>query len=93
MPEAEIIQLGAIAIIFLVAIREFFAYLKSKKDGNNGIQLNGKILEELQLMNTNHLETIRHCIESGNVELRNVLHEDFMKVIEILGRIDGRLGR
>jgi hypothetical protein len=93
MPEAELIQLGAIAIIFLVAIREFFAYLKSRKDGNNGVMLNGKILEELQLMNTNHLETIRRCIESGNTELRDTLHDDFMKVIEILGRIDGRLGR
>jgi hypothetical protein len=93
MPEAELIQLGAIAIIFLVAIREFFAYLKSRKEGDNGMMLNGKILDELQLMNSNHLETIRHCIENGNTELRNTLHDDFIKVIELLGRIDGRLGR
>ncbi len=32
--EDTIIQLGAVAIIFAFAIKEFFAYLKSRKNGN-----------------------------------------------------------
>ena len=31
---SEIYQIGAVAIIFMLAIREFFSYLKSRKNGN-----------------------------------------------------------
>ncbi len=37
MPGEQILQLGAVAVLFAIAIREFFGYLKAKKS-NNGTQ-------------------------------------------------------
>jgi hypothetical protein len=96
MPEQSVLQLGAVAILFLVGIREFFAYLKSKKDntnGNNGngYGLNKAILTELQTMNSNHLHTIQKCVEDGNRNLIETIHNDNTKMIELLGEIKGVL--
>ena len=86
----EILQLGTLGIIFLFAVKEFFAYLKMKKiEGNNG--LNGAILRELQSMNQNHLNELRKTIEEGNNRLIDSIHSDNIKIIELLGEIRGRL--
>ena len=87
--EEYLSQFGPIALLFAIAIREFFSYLKSKKNGNG----NGAILRELQTMNNNHLESLKRCITEGNQELRDILHDDNMKIIEVLGRIDGKLSK
>ena len=89
MPE-EYLILGPIGILFLFAMKEFFAYLKSKKNGNG---FNQQIFEELRTMNTNHLHDIRDCIETGNRQLIDTIHDDNTKIIEILGRIDGKLSK
>jgi len=36
MTNPELLQIGAVSIIFLFAIKEFFAWLKVRKNGNNG---------------------------------------------------------
>ena len=95
--ESEVLQLGAVAVLFLVGIREFFSYLKLKKDsetsGNGGASttLSKAILGELQTMNSNHLHTIQKCVEDGNRQLIETIHSDNIKMIELLGEIKGIL--
>lgn len=96
MVEQNLLELGAIAVLFLIAIREFFSYLKSKGAPNQANckgndAFNKAILEELQLMNSNHLHTIQKCVEDGNKNLVETIHNDNTKMIEILGRIEGNL--
>ena len=91
MPES-LLQLGAVAILFLVGIREFFSYLKSKKETNGNVgYMNGSILRELQTMNNNHLHSIQDAIESGNSRLIDAMHADNTKMIELLGEIKGHI--
>lgn len=92
-------QLGALAIIFLFAIKEFFAWLKIRKNKNG---VNKQILGALTQMNENHLNSICKAITEGNIELTKAINEghsntrkaitDMHKdLIEILGEIKGRL--
>lgn len=84
----NITQLTAIGIIFAIAIREFFGYLRTKKNGNNGF--NRQILEELRAMNINHLHAIEKAVKDGNDRLIETIHNDNMKIIELLGEIKGK---
>ncbi len=91
MPEGYL-QLGAVAILFTVAIREFFSYLKSKQEEKNGTgNCNALILKELQIMNTNYLNSLKDVIENGNCRLVDVIHADNTKMIQLLGEIKGVL--
>lgn len=92
------IQLGALAAIFALAIREFFAYLKVKKSESNGSNgkgsdLSGAILGELRRMNDNHLHSLKEAIEGGNARLVDVIHNDNTKMIELLGEIKGKINQ
>ena len=94
MPEESLLQLGALGIILVFAIREFFSYLKTRKDSNNvvaGNDMSSLILKELQTMNTNHLHTLQETIESGNARLVDSIHNDNTRIIELLGEIKGHL--
>lgn len=92
--QENLLQLGAVAILFLVGIREFFSYLKSKKEnGGNGSYLNASILRELQTMNNNHLHTIQETLEQGNARLIDTIHNDNTKIVELLGEIKGNLSQ
>ena len=95
--QSSSVIIGLLAIITLV-IRELFAYLKSRKEGNSadtlsgqGNQLNSLILAELTKMNNNHLHTIQEVLESGNARLIDAIHNDNTKMIELLGEIKGNL--
>jgi len=86
----EITQLGAVAVIFLFCVREFFIYIKQRRIS----PLNGSgkdILKELQLMNNNHLNEICEKMEEGNIRLINTIHTDNIKIVELLGEIKGKL--
>ena len=90
MQEETLIQIGATALLFAVAIREFFAYLinreKAKAGGAVSVSDSGPaILAELQRMNDNHL----HTIQDSNQKLVETVHNGQTKMIEILGRIEG----
>ena len=50
----EILQLGTLGILFALAIKEFFGYLKSRKNGNG----NGKIDKEQSKEITNNSTNI-----------------------------------
>lgn len=62
----QYLQLGAVAILFLVSIREFFAYLRVRKAPNG---TDKDILKELQLLNENHLNSICKEINEGNSDI------------------------
>ena len=92
--ENEIIQYGSViagllAIITLI-IRELFAFLKTKNNGNG---LSNQILRELQIMNQNHLHSLQEAINNGTDRLIDTIHKDNTKIIEALGEIKGTLRR
>ena len=90
--EQELLQLGTVAILFLLFMREFFAYLKVRKvDSNGGV--NKEMLVEFRLLNENHLNDINNSIKDGNKEIVEAINQGNKQMIEILGRIDGRLDR
>lgn len=98
MPTQDILQLGAVAVIFLFAVKEFFGYLKSRKESSSadtlssaGNDMSSLILKELQTMNTNHLHTLQETIEQGNARLIDSMHNDNTKIIELLGEIKGNI--
>ena len=91
MPD-NISELSAIAIICLFLIKEGFAYLKTKKiNGKNG-HINDVLLE-LKLINANHLHSIENTIKTGDKDIVSAINSGNQKIVELLGRIDGRLER
>jgi len=87
----KFIDLGGTVVVAGMAFWCMVQILKAKKNQVNGTSKD--ILKELQLMNTNHLNAICRTIEDGNKELVDTIHSDNTKIIELLGRIDGRLDK
>lgn len=93
--QESLFQLGAVAVLFAVAIREFFGYIKVRRENQNGHGggMNIQILKELQTMNNNHLSSLKQAIENGNSRLIDAIHQDNTKIIELLGEIKGNLNQ
>lgn len=96
MPE-NLLQLGAVAIIFLFAIKEFFAYIKSRnginyadKLSSAGNDINNLVLKELQKMNNNHLHGLEETINRGNSEIIKTINDGNSKIIEVLWEIKSK---
>ena len=102
----NILQLGALAIIFLFAVKEFFSYLKSRNissatgvdgdgrnEGRKSDNFSHSILQELQLMNSNHLHSIEDAINVGNREIVKAINDGNLRTAELLGEIKGGLRR
>jgi len=83
-------SVGAMGIIFVFAIKEFFGYLKAKKNGN-GVDY-GKMAEQVKLIGDNHLNSIKEDINVGNdriVDAINAMHTDLASRLgELKGKID-----
>lgn len=85
----QYLEIGGIAGLFALFIVQYFQSQKSRKDPLNGT---GKlILEELQKQSGNHLEHIQKGINDGFNDLKDAIHNDNVKIIELLGEIKGRL--
>ncbi len=89
----DFIDLGATAVVALAAFWAVVQIDKAKKANGNGNGTNKAILQQLQTMNDNHLHSMEECIRDGNKQLIETIHNDNIKIIELLGRIDGRLDR
>ena len=90
--DQQILQLGALGIIFVFAVKEFFSYLKARKNGGNGGSY-GKMVEQLKSLNDNHLISISKDINSGNdrvVDAINSMHTD---LASRLGKLEGKLDK
>jgi len=95
MPEESLLQLGAMGIILLFTIRELFAYLKAKKQGeqNGNNEVMESMLKELRTMNENHLHSLKDAINTGNDRIVEAINNGNLKQVELLGRIEGKLDR
>ena len=85
--ETEIYQIGAVGTIFVFAIREFFLFLRTKKNSNG----QNKLLDEVRYLNDNHLNSIKQTIKDGDAKIVETINNIGQKQIEILGRIEGKL--
>ena len=76
MPEEYILQLGAVAIIFLFAIKEFFVFLKNRNFKNN----DKDFIKELK---ENHLKGMEATL--GNLQyMSRETDKKLEKIINIL---------
>lgn len=90
----DLLQLGAVAVIFLFAIREFFAWLKQRKEnGGKSNAVMEAMLNELRTMNENHLHSLKDAINTGNDRVVDAINSGNVKQIEILGEIKGKLSK
>lgn len=90
---SEYANLGALAIIFIFAVKEFFSYLKSRKENGNGRgnEVMLSILKELKAMNENHLHTLTDAINNGNNRVVDAISHNNANIVELIGEIKGRL--
>ena len=70
MTPTEILNLGAVGILFFLFMREFFSYLKEKKGGNRNEKYE-KVLENCQ----KSLEEYKDTVKEINHKLGNHLTE------------------
>lgn len=91
--EQELLNLGALALVFVLFIKEVFAYLKTRKSNNGHDDLGWlkKVFDELQLMNENHLHSIEKAIVDGNREIVKTISDGNRETASVLGRIEGGL--
>jgi hypothetical protein len=95
----EILQLGALGIILFFAIKEFFSYLKTRKNGvSNGVSKD--ILKALEEQNENHLKHINEDIsglcnklEIGNKDIVKAITDMHTELAGVLGEIKGLLSK
>jgi len=71
MPEDNILQLGTVAILFLLFIKEFFSYLKSKKNGKNG---NSDIIKTIETLRNNDLGEVNYKLNKVDDKLDRIIN-------------------
>jgi len=79
----NLIQLGALAVIFFVAIKEFFGYLKSRKNGSG---LEDVVKRVLANASDNHLHELPEVIRALN-RIEEKLDRQFERINEKLDKI------
>jgi hypothetical protein len=88
----KFVDMGGTVVVALMALYLFYQTMKDKNKKVNNNK-NEEILNELKSMNSNHLNELRKCVEDGNKSLVDTIHDDNTKIIEVLGRIDGKLSK
>ena len=86
--DQQFLQLGAVAIIFLFSVKEFFGWLKARKNGSGGNY--GRMIEQLKIMNNNHLSEISKDINAGNDRIVDAIKDMHTDLAGKLGEIKGR---
>ena len=93
MPE-NYLELTAIGIIFLFCVKEFFIWLKTR-NGNStagkGNELSGEILNELRLMNSNHLNTLNQSVNEGNGKVIDAINNANLNQTKLLMEVISKL--
>ena len=89
MPEENqlLYILGPIGILFLFAIKEFFSWLKTKKNGKNN---NGEILKIVQELKGNHFENLNTKLDNL-ISQSNQMEQALNKIINLLVEIKTRI--
>jgi len=95
-----ILQLGMVGLLFFLAIREFFAYLKTKKNNNNsnGNKVNEQLLEAITAQNDNHLSSMQHSLDNmrkdintGNDRIVSAITDMHTDLASGVGEVKGKL--
>jgi hypothetical protein len=92
----EYLNFGALFVICYLLIKEGVALVKSFLNKKNGVPegtVLDCVLKELKLQNGNHLQHINDGMNDGFDRMIKSIHDDNTKMIEILGRIDGKLSK
>jgi hypothetical protein len=92
----EYLNFGALFVICYLLIKEGVSLVKSflnKKNGTSETNVMDNVLKELKLQNENHLQHLNDCMNDGFDRMIKSIHDDNVKMIEILGRIDGKLSK
>ena len=89
-----ILQLGMVGLLFFLAIREFFAYLKNRKNNNsNGSKINQQLLDAIKDQSDNHLKSIGNNINAGNDRIVDAINSMHTDLASRLGEIKGKLDK
>ncbi|MFA5542903.1 MAG: hypothetical protein ACOYH4_05200 [Saccharofermentanales bacterium] len=91
MNYTDITALGAIVIVVTLMIKEIFAWLKTRNGEAILDKTNRELLDELKLMNSNHLHEITEAIRDGDRDIVQAINNGNARMIELLGEIKGRL--
>ncbi len=91
MDYTDITALGAIVIVVTLMIKEIFAWLKTRNGEAILDKTNRELLDELKLMNSNHLHEITEAIRDGDRDIVQAINNGNARMIELLGEIKGRL--
>lgn len=86
-------EYSAIVIIVSYLIKQIFTYLKTRKDGKSNGGYDQAVLEQIKVLNQNHLTTIDRTLNEGFDRVVDTMNKNDQKIIELLGRIDGRLSK
>lgn len=87
-----ITQIGFPSFICYILIKEVIVPLVKKKE--NKTEFNSEaILNQLTLMNSNHLHSIEEAINSGNKDIVRTINDGNNKMVETLGEIKGILSK
>lgn len=87
----EFAELGSTVIVTLAFLFVIYESQKQKKNGING--KSGDILNELKLMNSNHLHSIENAIRDGNEKIITAINGGNTEVIGKLSEICGKLSK
>lgn len=84
---------GAAFIVGYFGFQVIAKILEYKKNGNGkGSKIaNEDVVAQLKLLNTNHLTDIQTVMREGNADIVRAITDGNTKMIEILGRIDGKI--
>lgn len=77
--------IGSLWIIYRIAL-----VVVSRNNINEPLSTN-VVAQELQKMNSNHLTHIEDAINSGNRDIVKAINDGNLKMVEILGRIEGNI--
>lgn len=94
----QMLELGALAAIFGLAVKEFFSWLKTKKEKDGNELVNQQLLDAITEQNTNHLHAIQTTMDGmckdlnlGNDRVVKAITDMHTDLASRLGEIKGVL--
>jgi len=82
----EILQLGALSIIFALAIKEYFAYQKSKNNGKNGKDYDNEQNERLARVEV----SLKHMEKLTENHISHI-QDDIKRIYVCIDKIENKL--
>ena len=87
---SQLVDLGGTVVVAVIAFYSFVQIFRFKKNSNG---YDKGSLEQLKLMNTNHLNSIERVIGEGNRDIVRAISDGNQRIVELLGEIKGNLNK